>query len=224
MTADFQSALRNAEGSLSVARDNLALYEKLVKQWREEVNISVRVLERLREASGIPLDAPILRPAKKAEGVWDKPLKAEEPEPEPEPEQEPGRPTEAEEAAVTRPLPVAPAAAAGANGLDRAAIRRRFLEWHISYPLKKNYARATPVARQAYRAILIDHPDYYHKWLRTGHTPLTDSTKGITMPMLHECAELLGVEYEPIRREAFRLQRDVDCYGTPGLDYLWDPK
>jgi hypothetical protein len=211
MTADFQSAIRNAEGQLSLARDNLNLYEKLFKQWRDEVAMCVRVLDRLREAAGIPLDAPILKPV---------PMSAQ-------PEL-PGwaRKTDAPQEVATAPAPLTPAAvatAAAANGIDRAGLRRQLKHWHIRYPLAKSYKSPGQLARQAFRALIIDHPDYLEKWIDTGHQDLTDHMNSPTVEVLENAGKLLGIEYEPVRRQAYRLQRDIEMRGEPGVDYLWEP-
>jgi hypothetical protein len=212
MTADFQSAIRNAEGQLSLARDNLNLYEKLFKQWRDEVAMCSRVLDRLREAAGIPLDAPILKPvqqdalaAAKPAGIWDKPL--------PLPE------------VATAPAPLTPAAVAaqaGANGLDRAGLRRQLRDWHVKYPMAKSYKSPGQLARQAFRALIIDHPDYRDKWLADGHQDLTDANTSVPVEVLENAGRVVGIEFEPVRKAAYRLQREVEMHGVQGVDYLWE--
>lgn len=206
MTADFNSALRNAEGQLSLARDNLNLYEKLFKQWRDEVALCSRVLDRLREAAGVPLDAPILKPVPPApEPTWAK------------------SPAELKEMIAAAPLtPAAVAEQAGANGLDRTELRRQLRRWHVRYPLAKSYKSPGQLARQALRALIIDHPDYQDKWLDKGHQDLTDASIVVPVAVLENAGKTVGIEYEPVRRAAYRLQRDVELNGTPGVDYLWE--
>ena len=203
MTADFNSAIRNAEGQLSLARDNLNLYERLFKQWRDEVALCSRVLDRLREAAGIPLDAPILKPA-----GGSTPFKS---------------PAELKETIAAAPLtPAAVAAQAGANGLDRAGLRRQLRDWHVKYPLAKSYKSPGQLARQAFRALIIDHPNYLEKWIDIGGQDLTDAKNPPTVGTLEDAGKVLGIEFEPIRRQAYRLQREVEMHGEHITDYLWD--
>jgi hypothetical protein len=215
MTADFTSALRNAEGTLSVARDNMNMYEKLHKQWREEFRIAGAVLERLREAAGVPRDAPIVKVA---------------PGPEPynaPPAELPGwaKNTDEPKGVATTPAPLSPAAVAeqaGANGFDRTELRRQLRHWHVKYPMAKSYKSPGQLARQALRALIIDHPDYNDKWLDKGHADLTDANVSIPVEVLENAGKVVGIEYEPVRKAAYRLQRNVELYGTPGVDYLWE--
>ena len=203
MTADFNSAIRNAEGQLSLARDNLNLYERLFKQWRDEVALCSRVLDRLREAAGVPLDAPILKPV---EGST--PFKS---------------PDELKGTIAAAPLlSAAVAAPAGANGLDRAGLRRQLRDWHVKYPLAKSYKSPGQLARQAFRALIIDHPNYLEKWIDIGGQDLTDAKNPPTVGTLEDAGKVLGIEFEPIRRQAYRLQREVEMHGEHITDYLWD--
>jgi hypothetical protein len=212
VTADFQSAIRNAEGQLSLARDNLNLYEKLFRQWRDEVSMCSRVLDRLREAAGIPLDAPILKPV----GSLSQPIEAS-----PMPVFQ--SPAELKETIAAAPLtPAAVAAQAGANGLDRAGLRRQLRDWHVKYPMAKSYKSPGQLARQAFRALIIDHPDYNAKWLAMGHQDLTDANVSIPVDVLENAGKVVGIEWEPVRKAAYRLQREVEMHGVQGTDYLWE--
>jgi hypothetical protein len=205
MTADFNSAIRNAEGQLSLARDNLNLYEKLFRQWRDEVALCSRVLDRLREAAGIPLDAPILKPV-----PADLPSVFKGPD-------------ELKETIAAAPLTAAAVAEqAGANGLDRVELRRQLRRWHVKYPMAKSYKSPGQLARQALRALIIDHPDYNDKWIDNGGGDLTDANATVPVGVLEDAGKAVGIEYEPIRKAAYRLQRMVETYGEAGVDYLWE--
>jgi len=216
MTADFQSAIRNAEGTLSVARDNMNMYEKLHKQWREEFRIAGAVLERLREAAGVPRDAPIVKVA-----PGPVPYNAPPAEVVIQQEEVASAPSHIASAAAVTGAETA-AAQPGANGFDRLELRRQLRHWHVKYPMAKSYKSPGQLARQALRALIIDHPDYQDKWLDAGHQDLTDANAVVPVAVLENAGKTVGIEFEPVRRAAYRLQRNVELHGTPGVDYLWE--
>ena len=226
MPVDFETALRNAEGVLSVARDNQKMYEDLAKRWRDETIVNQRVLDRLREIAGIPLDAPIRR-----SGLMST---EKAPPPTPMPSSLPASPDRNDpvpvvkiekEAAVAAPLnPAAQGAAAGAvqrNGYDRLAAKRQLRDWGVSWPLPKSYRTPSQLARQALTSVLVQHDDYHSKWIGVGHVSLTDATASGTLDMLKNAAHVLGVNHELVFQRAYRLQRDIDTYGERGIDYKW---
>jgi len=230
MPVDFETALRNAEGVLSVARDNQKMYEDLAKRWRDETIVNQRVLDRLREIAGIPLDAPIKpqegfrteRPPNPKPMPSSLPVAPDRPEPVPA-----AAPTwvAKKEAAVAAPLnQAAQGAAAGAvqrNGYDRLAAKRQLRDWGVSWPLPKSYRTPSQLARQALTSVLVQHDDYDAKWIGNGHVSLTNATASVTMDVLKNAAHVLGVNAELVFQRAYRLQRDIDTYGERGIDYKW---
>jgi hypothetical protein len=230
MGIDFETALRNAEGVLSVARDNQKMYEDLAKRWRDESNVNQRVLDRLREIAGIPLDAPI----KPVPGMRHDTPPAPTPMPSsrpPLPERDEPIPAAAptwvakKEAAVAAPLnPAAQGAAAGPvqrNGYDRLAAKRQLRDWGVSWPLPKSYRTPSQLARQALTSVLVQHENYQSKWIGLGHVALTSANASVTMDVLKNAAHALGVNAELVFQRAYRLQRDIDTYGERGIDYKW---
>jgi len=227
---DFETALRNAEGVLSVARDNQKMYEDLAARWRQETIVNQRVVDRLREVAGVPLDAPI----RKQPGIMhDSP-----PPPTPMPSSRPVAPERDEPVPAAAPTwvakkevnpgpPLNPAAAGAAagpvqrNGYDRLAAKRQLRDWGVSWPLPKSYRTPSQLARQALTSVLVQHDDYHSKWLGVGHVSLTDATASVTLDMLKNAAHVLGVNHELVFQRAYRLQRDIDTYGERGIDYKW---
>lgn len=219
MPTDFENALRIAEGKLSYARDEQDRYEALAKRWRGEVTISQRVVDAMREAAGVPLDAPLWRPNPTNQAQAPRPSMRDNAPPPPLP-----GPTIADtvrkevEAKASGNFPPAQ----GANGFDRLAIQRKCREWHISYPVKKSYlASSAQVRRQAMKATLVAHPKY-QSWLDTGHKPVMSSA-GIGMPELRHCAKFLGVDIRAVEHDAVRLYNDIVVYGVEGVDYQRSP-
>jgi len=128
-------------------------------------------------------------------------------------------PEPAKEVAAPRPLP----AAVGANGFDRAAIRRQLREWHIRYPVARSYRIPSQMMRQAQRAAIMDHPGYRGDWIANGGVDLGDSHVSHTTKDIEDAAEMLGIDYEAIGNAAHKAQRLLALFGTPGVDHHnWD--
>jgi hypothetical protein len=88
--------------------------------------------------------------------------------------------------------------------------------------MAKSYKSPGQLARQAFRALIIDHPDYRDKWLADGHQDLTDANTSVPVEVLENAGRVVGIEFEPVRKAAYRLQREVEMHGVQGVDYLWE--
>ena len=241
MPVDFETALRNAEGVLSVARDNQKMYEDLAARWRQETIVNQRVVDRLREVAGVPLDAPI----RKQPGIMHDSPPAPTPMPSTRPLAPESKPpvvkewtkdeianpswskVDAPKEEVNPGPPLNPAAAGAAagpvqrNGYDRLAAKRQLRDWGVSWPLPKSYRTPSQLARQALTSVLVQHENYHSKWIGLGHVALTSANASVTMDVLKNAAHALGVNAELVFQRAYRLQRDIDTYGERGIDYKW---
>ena len=206
-TDPFDTMIRNLEGKLVVARDNLKLYEDKFKQWRDECNmLSRQVREAVEAKSFYNAGLPDMR--------GNVP-----PQPEPEEKDIPLPASIVEvKAKPATPFP------AVANGLDRFAIKRQLRDWRIHYPLSVSHENPGYMIRQALIAELTNHPGYDELWLDKGHVPLTAATGGVNMEVLENAAKCLGLDYAALREKVRRLHSDVTVYGVKGIDYLWSPR
>ena len=198
----FQTMVRNLEAKLSVARDNLRLYEGLYKKWRDDVHYLHRMLEETREAAkfydaGRPEGVPMLR--------IDAPKAAEA-------EVEPHEPAPFLRTSGGGGPHASPA------GLNRHLVARRLSDWHTHLPLPRSYKAPSSLARQAVAAEIRCHPDYAG-YVKAGNPHV--SGRNTTVQEVNKAAKALGIDIFPVLREAHSLHADIAYYGEQGVDYLW---